>query len=302
MRKLTLAMVMVLVSVFFGIRVGQAAQETMISDITSRPGEFMNATVVIKGTVMNVNAEPAGTNKGTYKVSDDSEAEIVVKTKSLPAIGKTFVIQGVVAQNPDTGAIYIKELNRSGSSSSLLIIAIAAGAVLLVLVVIIIVMVTRKPSPKPTVAPATVAPTVSPSATIKPATISPAKPASDKTISVSPGASAGRGGDQTIVALSVSAEIVINTGRDSGKRFPLLKPIMLIGRSGGRSNDVELADASVSREQAKIMFDQAAKTFTLINESSTNPSKINGDPVASKALSNGDDIEFGTVKAKFRVL
>lgn len=291
-----------------GIRLYGADNVVLISEILAEPQKYVNATITIKGLVMNVNAEPAGTTRGTYKVTDDSgEQELIVKTKNLPMIGKTFTIVGVVVMDSTTSDPFIKELSRKVPASLFIYIAIGA-AVLLILVIVLLVITlgsSKKAKSKPVAQPvvgSTIKPTISPSTVVSSAATSVTPKFSDKTVIVQPGKSAGVTGNETIVALSVRAELIGITGKDSGKRFMLLKAVTTIGRGGGRTNDIELSESTVSREQAKITFDQNNKVFTLINESITNPSKVNGEQVSSKVLADNDEIEFGFCKSKFRII
>ena len=99
---------------------------------------------------------------------------------------------------------------------------------------------------------------------------------------------------------SLGASLVVTAGPDSGKEFPIGKDTTFIGRSGRRSNDVELSDSAVSREQAKVMHNAETGTFTLVNESKTNPSHVDGVSVDAKQLEDGAVIEIGKTTMTFK--
>lgn len=103
----------------------------------------------------------------------------------------------------------------------------------------------------------------------------------------------------TTIFVDLGADLVVAEGPDSGKKFPLTKPRITIGRHGGRANDVELIDQSVSREHAKIIYNPTDRTFNLINESVTNPVRVNGTAVESALLQPNDMIQLGSTALKF---
>jgi pSer/pThr/pTyr-binding forkhead associated (FHA) protein len=103
----------------------------------------------------------------------------------------------------------------------------------------------------------------------------------------------------TEVFFDLGAELAVTDGPDRGKHFNLTKPAITIGRSGARQNDVTLSDASVSREHAKIIYSAAEKTFRLINESATNPVRLNGNAVDTALIKDGDTLQLGSTIFKF---
>lgn len=111
---------------------------------------------------------------------------------------------------------------------------------------------------------------------------------------VAPAASAA-----TVLFVDLGADLLVASGPDAGKRFPLTKPRITIGRSGGRQNEVELNDSSVSREHAKIVFTPTDQTFSLINESSINPVRVNGVASESTVLQDNSTIQLGATTLTF---
>ena len=74
---------------------------------------------------------------------------------------------------------------------------------------------------------------------------------------------------------------------------------MTFGRSGRRQNDIELSDTTISREQARFVHEAETSTLRLINESATNQTKVNGQPVDNAVLKDGDIIQCGATVVKF---
>lgn len=103
----------------------------------------------------------------------------------------------------------------------------------------------------------------------------------------------------TTLFVDLGADLLVTEGPERGKTFPLTKPRITIGRPGARQNEVSINDESVSREHAKIVFNPAERTFNLINESTTNPARVNGTAIESALLQNNDVIQLGATSLKF---
>jgi pSer/pThr/pTyr-binding forkhead associated (FHA) protein len=106
---------------------------------------------------------------------------------------------------------------------------------------------------------------------------------------------------KTQVFVNLGADIVVERGPDKGKEFALYQQVTTIGRVGTRKNDIELNDDTVSKEQAAIYYDNAKRLFSIVNESATNPTKVNGAVIASPTLlENGTLVELGRTVLVFR--
>jgi pSer/pThr/pTyr-binding forkhead associated (FHA) protein len=106
---------------------------------------------------------------------------------------------------------------------------------------------------------------------------------------------------KTQMFMSLGADLVAEKGPDKGREFPLHKPVTTIGRAGARSNDVEVSDDTVSKDQASIYYDGARKTFSIANESGTNPTKVNGQQISGPTqLDHGSVIEMGRTAFRFK--
>jgi hypothetical protein len=192
---------------------------------------------------------------------------------------------------------------QSSGSSTTLIIAIVGIAAIAVIVIVVIALRPKKAAPAPaatysrpiTSAPAPIRPTPPPPTSGR--TVNASKPsASSAATQIVPPPAA----KATEVFFDLGMELAVTDGPDKGKRFPITKLSLTIGRSGGsRQNDITLADGTVSREHAKIIYASAEKAFRLINESTTNPARLNGNPIDAVVIKEGDVIQVGSTILKF---
>jgi pSer/pThr/pTyr-binding forkhead associated (FHA) protein len=94
---------------------------------------------------------------------------------------------------------------------------------------------------------------------------------------------------------------VVEKGPDKGREFTLHLPVTTLGRAGGRHNDVEVVDETVSKDQASIYYDTTTKQFSIANESATNPTKVNGQVISGPtSLDHGAIIEMGRTVVRIR--
>jgi pSer/pThr/pTyr-binding forkhead associated (FHA) protein len=93
---------------------------------------------------------------------------------------------------------------------------------------------------------------------------------------------------------SGSALLVVKRGPNAGSRFLLDQPVTSAGRGPGC--DIFLDDLTVSRRHAEFRRDNGE--FQIVDISSLNGTYVNGKPVASAMLANGDEIQIG----KFRLV
>ena len=283
------------------------AQQAWIVDILANPSRNWNRTVTLVGQVQNVVANPVGTTRGTYTLLDEScPNPITVRTNDLPPVGKTFSVVGIVIQDPTSAAPILKEVSRSspGMSSTMLYLLIGAGVVFLGLLIVFIVLLTRGKQPVAAPVSETIRPR--PQETIRPAARPMAPPpapapmpAADpsRTAKIPPAPAAAK----TQMFMSLGADLVVERGPDKGREFPLHKQVTTIGRAGGRPNDVEVTDDTVSKDQASIYYDGARQTFSIANESGTNPTKVNGQQISGPTqVENGSVIEMGRTTLRFK--
>lgn len=157
------------------------------------------------------------------------------------------------------------------------------------------------PMPRPaTVTPIVPPPTPPSSRVASSAAATQAPGLATRPVGAAPPAGAAAGPKSTEMFIDLGAEVVAMDGPDRGRHFNLTKPMITIGRAGGRANEITLTDHTVSREHAKIVYAMADKTFRLINESTTNPVRLNGNPVDTAQLHDNDVIQLGATSLKFK--
>jgi pSer/pThr/pTyr-binding forkhead associated (FHA) protein len=193
----------------------------------------------------------------------------------------------------------------SSGMSATLMMGLVGLVALIVIVIVVIIMRPKKPAPAPatyarpvtssTSAPSPIRPPAPPPPTSsRTVNAPPPRPSSAATQVVPPPAAKG-----TEIYFDLGMELSVTDGPDRGKRFPLTKSTITIGRSGSRQNEITLSDSTVSREHAKVIYAAAEKTFRLINESTTNPARLNGNPIDAAVIKDGDTIQVGSTIMKF---
>jgi pSer/pThr/pTyr-binding forkhead associated (FHA) protein len=280
------------IAMLFLFSLSAFAQDLYLVDVLGHPERFYNRKVTLAGQVQSVQANPVGTERGQYTITDESTTNaLTVKTERLPKIGVTYKISGTLIADPAQGNVPIlKEESRSSpGTSSTTIVLILAGLVFLVLLVLLLRLMSKSktgPRSAPVIRPASRAPAA-------------ASPDLAKTIRVTPGADAAPA--KTQVYLNLGASIVVDKGPDAGKEFPLHTLATAIGRPGARKNDIELTDGTVSKEQATVRYDNTKKEFSIINESSTNPTRVDQKELSgSTVIADGAVIEIGKTVLRFK--
>ncbi|MFQ5696751.1 MAG: FHA domain-containing protein [Myxococcota bacterium] len=85
------------------------------------------------------------------------------------------------------------------------------------------------------------------------------------------------------------ASLTIKSGGFCGNRFEISRPEVLIGRTP--TSDLTLVDDGISREHAMIVWED--DRFSIEDLQSTNGTRVNGKPVRSVELADGDEIQIG---------
>jgi pSer/pThr/pTyr-binding forkhead associated (FHA) protein len=277
-------------ALLFACSLSALAQDVFLRDAFSHPERYYNLTITVNGTVQAVQANPVGTQRGTYTVTDDSSTTaLTVKTERLPKIGETYKIRGLFIADParDNVPLLKEETRSSSGSSSTTIILIVAGLAFLALLVVLLTQMNKSKTGK------------SGAPVIKPAPKAPAAPDLAKTMRVAPPAQPAEA--KTQVFLNLGASIIVDKGADAGKEFALHTLTAAIGRPGARKNDIELSDGTVSKEQATIRYDNTKKEFSIVNESQTNPTRVNQAEIAAPTvIADGAVIEVGKTVLRFK--
>lgn len=92
-----------------------------------------------------------------------------------------------------------------------------------------------------------------------------------------------------------SAMLVSLIGPNKGARFLLEPELTQIGRA--TANEIFLDDVTVSRKHAEIR--KSGKTYFLKDLGSLNGTYLNGEIVATKTLSDGDELQIGKFRMHF---
>jgi pSer/pThr/pTyr-binding forkhead associated (FHA) protein len=91
-----------------------------------------------------------------------------------------------------------------------------------------------------------------------------------------------------------SAVLVVKRGPNAGSRFRLDQPVTSAGRHP--DSKIFLDDITVSRRHAE--FRRERGEFRVVDLCSLNGTRLNGEPIDSAVLTNGDEIDMG----KFRLV
>lgn len=88
------------------------------------------------------------------------------------------------------------------------------------------------------------------------------------------------------------ATATVLSGFYEGLEVSLDRPRLVIGR--GRSADLALAEATISRAHAALGFESSG--FFVEDLGSTNGTMVNGAPVERQMLKNEDEIQMGKLR------
>jgi hypothetical protein len=282
------------------------SQTTKIQDIQRNSKRFKDEVVSLEGFVTQF-VEGNAQTTSFYYLKDDWGGIIKVRTsRPKPEVGKRYSVRGPVGIDP-----YMKEVYISEELRTLLTVApveetkteaarfpktiyILIGAIVVVAFILVILLLTvfRK---KPTVE---VSPEKLAGEEIKLA--EPAEMLEGKTVKMAvPPAG-------TLKLLP--GKLITISGEDKVKEIRFYKTKaqdeneITFGRASGRAyNHIQLKSMTVSAKQAKLIY--AGGKFTLINYSSTNPSRVNDVDLevnGSAELKDGDKVEMGEVAFEFK--
>jgi pSer/pThr/pTyr-binding forkhead associated (FHA) protein len=96
------------------------------------------------------------------------------------------------------------------------------------------------------------------------------------------------------VEWTASAMVVVERGPIAGSRFPLHQAVTSAGRDP--RGDIFLDDVTVSRRHAEFRSERGE--LQVVDMDSLNGTYVNGRPIDSAVLTNGDEIQMG----KFRLV
>jgi pSer/pThr/pTyr-binding forkhead associated (FHA) protein len=94
--------------------------------------------------------------------------------------------------------------------------------------------------------------------------------------------------------VSRSAVLIVGRGPNAGSQFRLDRPVTSAGRHPG--NNIVADDTTVSHRHAEVHCERGE--FRIVDVGSLNGTYVNGEPIHSAVLTNGDEIRMG----KFRLM
>jgi hypothetical protein len=103
-------------------------------------------------------------------------------------------------------------------------------------------------------------------------------------------------GSERLPPLGTGATLTLLEGGRPARTFSLAKPVVTLGRLP--ESDVVVEDPGASRQHARIS--NADGQYVLVDLGSTNGTLVNDEPVAERALDDGDRITIGETVLEFR--
>ena len=97
--------------------------------------------------------------------------------------------------------------------------------------------------------------------------------------------------------VSGTAVLVVRRGPNAGSQFRLDQPVTSAGRH--LANNIVVDDITVSRRHAEFLYDGGE--FRDFDVGSLNGTYVNGVPIHSAVLTNGDEIRLGKFRLVFLV-
>ena len=272
----------------------QFALIIMLTQLSAAPNKISNFTELplLRNQLVSVEGVVSQWAYGSsYYLTDNYGNSVLVKSnKKLPKIGKCYIITGVVLDGSSPGSIEILESNRRACNMWLVVLIIVSAIILVLLIVYLAVVGKRNRIIGDDVELLTsIAETEKlPEPTMMGTTIRIPKPP-EETLKMLPGYFEVVKGDDSVkiirfYKISSNPELEFTFGREKGPQYI----------------HYQLAHPTVSRKQAKLIYSKSG--YTLINYSTTNPTKINGKEMAvneSYVLQDGDLVSMGEIELLF---
>jgi len=294
-----------------------AQEQTNVRTIKERFDEFKDERVKVVGFITQY-IEDVTKTTDFYFLKDDYGGIIKVRTsRSLPRVGRQYEVVGVVDIDVDTQDIFITEESRmlvpgsddSGDDGKKTWLernwpyVVGGLGILFVLLLVIVIAYAQKqkreltteipltpiPGGEPPVDEGTEA-EPEPAEVLEGSTVKLKVPPPG-TLKILPGRFVVLEGDDKIKEIRFyktkgAPETEVTFGRAEGPNY----------------SHIQLKPMSVSAKHAKLIY--AGKSFTFINYSKTNPTRVNEQELAengSVELKNGDKIEMGEMVFEFKL-
>jgi hypothetical protein len=250
-----------------------ATPSVQVSDIIGNPIRYRDVRVKLEGQVIKVESDPSAPNRVIYTLQDSTDQVIRVKTLVPPELDSYVYLVGTVIQENPASKPLIIEIKHTADRLSLSILFAAGGLLLLAAIVLLYFVLFPKP-------------------TAKKRKNAQKEEKNEPVIERKPVITQVFHDDPTAILVAMG-------GPYKGEIFKLYKGINTIGRDDNQT--IQLADdLTISRNHARINAND--ETIILINESSTNPTKVAGEDVCEKELSDGDIIQIGSTKLRITVI
>ncbi len=269
------------------------ARVESVSRITSSIDTYRNVVVTVEGQVLTAISDPPTTSRGYYVLQDESQLQgIRILSKRLPAVGEMFRVTGRIEQDPANALqLVLREQSRGSAGNLYFYLMVGSGVLAVMLLGVLGYLLLRKPAPTPQPAPAVVMPPFEPPP-YRP--VSRTAPDQDNTVPFK-----YTGEDETIAFEYWGYKVEVLEGPDQGRSVQLGVSPFQIGRSGGRANQLELSDRTVSRSQCAIRRHPKTGEFSLEHQGGTNETFVDGKPVQVAELHDGARIRFGSTVIRF---
>ncbi|MBI2842204.1 MAG: FHA domain-containing protein [Armatimonadetes bacterium] len=248
-----------------------ALERVQVGDVIGNPVRYRDVRVKLMGQVTKTEVNPASLNEVTYTLQDSSGHVIRVKTLSPPELDSWVYVVGTVLQDDAASKPYLIEI-KHGPPGPPLSILIGSGVVLVAAALVLAYfMFIPRPVPK------------------KHHT---AKNQQTQGVERRPVITQVYRDDPVAMLIAVS-------GPHRGEVFRLYGGANTIGRDDNQT--VQLSeDTTVSRRHARIDANDGA--LLIVNESSTNPTRVAGQDVEKRELSDGDIIQIGSTRLKVSIV
>lgn len=275
--RFVVALLFVMTSSYY--LVGICAGETRISDIMP---DQEGQVVKLEGKVIDTKPKDQDFPdlEGTYTLKDKYGGSIKVWTMELPGSGEYIKIKGVISKDQDSNLL-IRQRQFTWLEKYLVYAIIVAVVVVIALLIILIIL--NKRSKQSGIADIPVG---------MPPQEETRRPKAETTPAPAP--------EATTKLIEPRASVTTVDGASAGRTYEIIKPDILIGRDDGCDIQLPESDTSVSRRHARIKHGN--RQYTIINESKTNPTRVNGKEIGTGILQDGDEIKVGTTKLQFKIL
>jgi ribosomal protein S27E len=311
---------LMLLSTMFGVTALAGREGILVNDITGSPSKYYNLVVLINGRVDSVKSVPEGSRSGYYYLKDTTDTIIPAATNQLPMSGSILSVKGMVKFTAD--GPYLAEVSRqkaivtstgkilsAGDIPPLAVALIVLGLLLVVLAIIVVIFLRKNSSAK----------TEANFDQVYCASCQNSFPA-DQHFIVCPNCGSEltslAGGilplghkkirKKTMELSNAYFEIVSGMHKGDVFRLNIASDQLNIGREDGE-NDLRLDDDMVSKEHAKILFendrfylaDRGSKNGTFLQHKKEDNSFGSEVFCRREEMHDGDQLRLGETKLVF---